>query len=64
MKTFKKGAKTSELWVAITGLLSGVGYLIWNEVQARCQFDSAFLIMVGGIVVSYIVGRSYLKAKK
>ncbi len=55
----KPGIKSSELYVA----LSGLGVLVWQQIQARCNFDYAFLLSVGGIVITYIIGRSWVKSR-
>lgn len=56
----KSGVKTSEFWVA----LSGVVVLVWQQVQTRCNFDYAFLLSVGGIVITYVLGRSWVKSRQ
>lgn len=56
----KKGIQTSEFWVALSGLL----VLIWGQIQVRCNFDYPFLLSVGGIVITYILGRSWVKSKQ
>jgi len=56
----KRGIQTTEFWVA----LSGIGALLYQEVAARCNFDYPFLLSLGGIVISYIVGRSWVKARQ
>lgn len=60
MKKLTKGIKTSEFYVAIVG----IGTIVWQQVQTRCQFDTPFVLATGAIVASYIVGRTYLKGKK
>ena len=56
----KKGISTSEFWVA----LSGLGVLVWQQVQTKCNFDYAFLLSVGGVVATYIIGRSWVKSRQ
>ncbi len=56
----KSGIKSSELYVA----LSGLGILLWGQVQARCNFDYAFLLSFGGIVITYVLGRSWVKSRQ
>lgn len=56
----KTGFKSSEFYVAMTGIVA----LVWQQVQSRCNFDTPFLLGVGGVVISYIIGRSYIKAQK
>jgi biotin transporter BioY len=55
----KLGIFTSEFYVA----LFGIGTAIVTQVQARCNFDMPFLITIGGIVVSYVLGRTWLKGQ-
>ena len=55
----KPGFKTSEFYVA----LAGIGTLLWGQVQARCSFDYTFLLSVGGVVITYILGRSWVKSR-
>lgn len=55
----KSGWKTSEFYVAIAGL----GGLVWTFAQQHCQVDSAALMAFAGVVVTYIVGRSWVKSK-
>lgn len=55
----KPGYKTSEFYVALTGVVA----LVLREVQMRCQFDMAFVVSVAGVVMTYVVGRTYLKSK-
>jgi len=56
----KKGIQSSEFWVA----LSGLGLLVWQQVQSKCNFDYAFLLSVGGVVATYILGRSWVKSRQ
>ncbi len=53
----KPGYKTSELYVT----LFGVGAILWNNIQAQCHFTTWDILIIGGAVVSYVLGRSGLK---
>lgn len=55
----KSGFKSSEFWVAIVG----IGGLVWQFAQTHCSVSQTELLAFAGVVVSYIVGRSYLKAR-
>lgn len=55
----KDGYKTSELYVALSGLV----VLLWGQVQSKCNFDYPFLLSVGGIVITYVLGRSWVKSR-
>lgn len=56
----KEGIKTSEFYVALAGVIT----LVWGQIQSRCNFDYAFLLAVGGVVVTYILGRSWVKTRQ
>lgn len=56
----RKGIQTSEFWVALSGVL----ILVWKEIQSKCNFDYAFLLSVGGVAITYILGRSWVKARQ
>ena len=55
-----KGIKTSEFWVVCVG----IGGLLWTFLQESCQFDQVKILAFGGVVISYVLGRTYLKANK
>jgi len=56
----KSGFKSSEFYVA----LLGIGGIVWQQVQARCNFDMTFILSVGAVVVTYVLGRSWVKANQ
>lgn len=55
----KPGWKSSELYVALAGIFT----LLWGQIQARCNFDAPFLLTVAGVVITYILGRSWIKTR-
>lgn len=52
------GYKTTEFWVA----LMGIAGIIWTFVQANCNIDPTKLLALSGVIVTYILGRSWVKA--
>lgn len=56
----KKGIQSSEFWVALSGMV----VLVWQQVQTKCNFDYAFFLSVGGVVITYILGRSWVKSRQ
>ena len=53
----KAGWKTSEFYVAIAGIAG----LVWTFTQSHCQVSQAEAVSFAGVVISYVIGRSWLK---
>lgn len=59
MEKVKAGIKTSEFWLALIGAIIPVAnqYLGMN-------LPTETILSISGIVISYILGRSYVKSKR
>ena len=55
----RKGFKTTEFYVALTGLAG----LVWIFVQQNCEVSPDKIFAFAGIVASYIGGRSWVKTQ-
>lgn len=56
----KSGIRTSEFWLAA----SGVAGILWTFIQQNCQqIDNTKLLILGGLIATYVAGRSWVKAQ-
>lgn len=55
----KPGIKTTEFYAC----LSGIGTVLLGFINQNCSLDDTKLLGLFGLIATYIVGRSYLKAK-
>ncbi len=59
MGKIKTGIKTSEFWIALLGALIPV----FNE-HFGLRIPTESVLSIAGVIISYIIGRSYVKAKQ
>lgn len=55
----KPGHTTTEFYLAIAGIAA----LTWQQIQARCNFDQAFIVGLVVIVGGYIAQRGWVKSR-
>lgn len=54
----KSGFQSSEFYVALVGIAS----IMWQFFSAKCNINQTDLLTLAGIVIAYIVGRSWVKS--
>ena len=58
MNPNKPGVKTSEFYA----FLGGLATILIGFAQTRCTFNTSDAMAVAGLVASYVIGRSWVKA--
>jgi hypothetical protein len=56
----KNGFKSSEFYVALVGIVG----IMWQFISTKCSVNSTDLLTLAGIVVTYILGRSWVKSSQ
>ena len=56
----KPGLKTTEFWAFVAGL----GTVLYGYFQPKCNLTTQDMVAVAALVVAYIGGRSWVKAKQ
>jgi len=56
----QSGWKSSEFYVALVGIVG----IMWQFISTKCSVNSADLLTLAGVVITYILGRSWVKSSQ